>query len=193
MRGVCTIVAALLAILAASGVAACRPAQAPTPASSAPSATAGEVVLATPQDATRSLLTCLRAQRAARARHDGEAVKVAHAQLRALAAQDAILRQYETALRGAPRNPERELDTFVDGWGPIIGYYADGLQLAQMSAPQPTGDPDQVHVLVPATSPAGGATIRIECRRGADRQWRVARVDFAAGAPSTRPATTSAP
>lgn len=194
MRRIEATLLCLVTALAGVPGAACRRGGAPT--SSAPSTQsvpAVAIVLTTPANAARSVLTCLRAERAARLQQDEQAVRYCQDELRLMAARDVILRRYEDLLRSPPADPDKELDNFVSGWGPTIGFYAEGLQLDRIEEPILTADRDRASVRVPAVSPAGSAVIRVECFRGVDKQWRVARLDFEPAPVASRPATVPVP
>lgn len=145
---------------------ATRPAEAP------------QVVLTTPRDAAESVLRCLQAQRAARARDDQAAAAYYHEQLLAIAAHEAIIKQYEALIRRPASDPDETLDRFVRGWGPIVGASLDHLQFDRIRAPsQPAGvSPAGVFVFVDAGE--RDALLRIECVRGAGGLWRIARIDW---------------
>ena len=156
------------------------------------SAPAVQVALATPEEAARSVLTCLHAQWAARQRDDRAAAELYREQLRAMAADNVILARHRGIVRRPSQTPD-VLDTFVQGWGPIIGFYADGLQLDRIQVPDLSAEQDQVFVRVPAASRRGEAIIRLECFRGPDRRWRVARIDFEPTASPPSPTTAPSP
>lgn len=149
-----------------------------------------ELRLDTPEDAARSALQTLLIQRAARARHDESAVEACRARLRQIAARAVILDRYRAVAHGRDVKPDAVIDTFTQGWGPIIGYYADGLKLDRLRVAGSAAG-SLVNVYVPATSDRGEVTIRLECARDARGHWGVARIDFAAG--SGRAPTASAP
>ncbi|MGD8450496.1 MAG: hypothetical protein PVJ57_01645 [Phycisphaerae bacterium] len=152
-----------------------------------------DINLATPQDAARSVLNCLLAERAALHRHDDAAVKLCRKRLRSMVASNAILRRYEDAFHIKPRDPEQHLATYLSGWAPLIGFYADGLKLDSISTVTPVGSTEHAFVRVPATSPAGPAVISLECQKDSDDHWRVARLDFADVATTSQPASAPAP
>jgi hypothetical protein len=183
----------LLAMLGAMALWGCERQGAPSRAATTTRPAPSEIVLTTPKDAARSVLLCLRAQRAARLRHDREADKYYQEQLRALAARDVILKRYEGLTHSPPAKPDELLDTFVRGWGPIIGSYAAGLHLDQLQAPGPPATTSPVNVHVPATSATDHTVIRLECFREPDGLWRVARLDFAPAPPASQSATKPAP
>ena len=170
---------------------ACRRSESSTATPSPASGVA--VTLDTPQDAARSVLNCLLAQRAARKQGDTAAAREYLVQLRSMAARDVIMARYKDRMPESEDEREQKLATFVQGWGPIIGYYADGLQMDQLSEPTPTSDPDVVYVQVPAAVGEERTAIRLECCRGTDKQWRVARIDFAEPTATSQPTTSPSP
>ena len=157
------------------------------------SAPAVQVVLATPEEAARSVLTCLHAQWAARQRGDQATAELCREQLRAMAADNVIQSRHRRVTRRLSQTPDELLDTFVQGWVPIIGFYADGFQLDRIQVPDLPAEQDQVFVRVPAVSSRGEAIIRLECFRGPDRRWRVARIDFEPTAIPPSPTTAPSP
>lgn len=111
-----------------------------------------------------------------------------------MAADNVIRSRHRGVVRRPSQIPDELLDTFVQGWAPIIGFYADGLQLDRIQeVPHLPAEQDQVFVRVPAVSSRGEAIIRLECCRGPDRRWRVARIDFEPTASLPSPTTAPSP
>ncbi len=156
---------------------------------------AGElyVDLTTPEDAARSTLLCLVAERRAIARDDKPAAQRCRQELQSLAAKEGITRR----LRGHPRvsdlSDEEVLDQFTRTWGAIIGYYVEGLDLDRMRCTPPTETAPEALVLVPARGADDAALIRVKCVRGEDKLWRVAAVGFQAEGATSQPASVPAP
>jgi hypothetical protein len=148
-----------------------------------------EIVLATPLDAARSVLTGLQVRRFALRRNDPAAAQRYLEQLRSTAARSIILKRYEEQARRQPDKPDVVLDRFVEGWGSIIGFYADRLQLDQLQAADQPANMDIAHAYLPIGSGADRTAIRLECVRESDGGWRVASIDFATLPVTSRPVT----
>jgi hypothetical protein len=184
----------LAAALAAAMLSACdgRP---NSSSSAADEQSAGEPYtdLTTPENAARSTLLCLVAERRAIARHDKPAAQRCRQDLQALAAKEEIIRR----LRGQPHvsdlSDEEVLDQFTRTWGAIIGYYVEGLELDRMRSTPSAGTAPEVFVLVPARGASDAALIRLKCVRGEDKLWRVAAVGFQAEGAASQPASAPAP
>jgi len=156
---------------------------------------AGEpyVDLTTPENAARSILLCLVAERQAIARKDKPAALRCRRELQSLAAKEEITRR----LRGHPHvsdlSDEQVLDQFTRTWGAIIGYYVEGLDLDRMRCTPPTETAPEALVLVPARGADDAALIRVKCVRGEDKLWRVAAVGFQAEGATSQPTSAPAP
>jgi hypothetical protein len=186
-----TVAAAGLLPLAALVWLACRP-SAPQQVAAAESQPAAPIpiVLSGPKEAARSVLLCLRAIHESHAKHDKAAVTRYLNQLDMAAARDVILRRCQAANPIGIKEPDKVLRNYIEGWVAVVGYYADGLQPDQVKAVGAVTGATQVDVYANAASVHGDVTIRLECLRGEDGLWRVARVDFA---PRTAPATAPSP
>jgi len=186
----CVLIAAFAGLL----FPACRKAERSANSQSATQPSrATQVVLSTPQDAARSVMACLRTLREARQRQDAEAITRGQEQLRSVAAREVILRRFEEALRRPARDPDAEIDNFVQGWAATVGFYLEGVQLDAIRAPEPGPGVNRMDVHVAAAVGGASARIRVECQRGADRKWRVARIDFEPATAATRPTTSPVP
>ncbi len=175
---------------------ACRPAAPDKPAATASATAPIQIVLSGPKEAAHSVLLCLQAIHAAHTRHDRAAVSQYMDQLDTAAASDVILQRCHTANPLLREKPDKILRNFTQGWVAVVGYYADGLHPEQLKTVGSTTGAQRIEVLAAATSANGDATLRLECVRGDDGQWRVARVDFAprpVPAPATAPTTAPAP
>jgi hypothetical protein len=152
---------------------------------------AGElyVDLTTPENAARSTLLCLVAERRAIARGDKSAAQRCRQELRSLAAKEEITRR----LRGNPLvsdlSDEQVLDQVAGNWGAVIGYYAEGLDLDRTQRVSAGETASAAFVLVPARGPHDAALIRVECVRGEENLWGVAAVGFQAERATSQPAS----
>lgn len=189
-RGVWPVLALVAAAVAVAVLPGCRREPAAGPLSTQP-AEPLVIVQTTPQDATRSALACLKARKAARQRGDTAAGRQIQRQLRSLLAEDVVLRRFRDVTHQEPDKREAMLDEFVQGWGAIVGFYIDGLALDSISVAQAAPDSGEAYAYVPAHSRGSSVVIRLECHRGRDGRWRVARIDFTNAAPP-RPATAPA-
>jgi hypothetical protein len=174
------------------GVVGCR--QEKTGLETQPAPPAGEpipLILKTPEDAARTVLTCLRAIRAASLRGDRAAVAWYREQLRPMAARDVILKRYQAIRHTSREDPEVIFDRFLQGWSAILAYYLDGMQLDRLTVASAAGA-TQADVHVPAVSDRGEVLIRLECSRDPDRLWRVARIDFARPTTAATSSSTTA-
>lgn len=187
-RGLMLVGAGLLP-LAAMVWLACRPSGAQhSTAATGQEAVAIPIVLSGPEQAARSALLCLKAIHEARASRDEEAVSRYLEQLDLVAARDTIRRRFQTSYPHSAKDPEAAVDNFVECWAAVVGYYADGLDPNRVNAVDAAAGAFQVDVHATAAGSRGEATIRFECLRGDDGNWRVSRVDFAPRpAPSTQP------
>ncbi len=151
------------------------------------------VDLTTPEEAARSTLLCLVAERRAIARDDEPAELRCRQELQSLVAKEEIIRR----LRGHPHvsdlSDEQVLDQFTRTWGAIIGYYLEGLELDRMRRVSLSGTTAEASVLVPARGVGDAALIRVKCVRGEDKLWRVAAVGFQAEGATSQPASAPAP
>jgi len=156
---------------------------------------AGElyVDLTTPENAARSTLLCLVAERRAIARDDEPAAQRCRQDLQSLAAKEEIIRRLRGHLRVSDLSDEEVLDQFTRTWGAIIGYYVEGLDLDRMRCTPPTETAPEAFVLVPARGADDTALIRVKCVRGEDKLWRVAAVGFHAEGATSQPASAPAP
>jgi len=193
VRSLGTIARLAVALLAAV-LSACD--SRPDSSNSVPDAqSAGElyVDLTTPEDAARSTLLCLVAERRAIAREDKPAAQRCRQELQSLAAKAEIIRR----LRGHPRvsdlSDEEVLDQFTRTWGAIIGYYVGGLDLDRMRRVSLGETAPEALVLVPARGAGDAALIRVKCVRGEDKLWRVAAVGFQAEGATSQPASAPVP
>ena len=156
---------------------------------------AGElyVDLTTPENAARSILLCLVAERRAIARDDKPTALHCRQELQSLAAKEEITRR----LRGHPQvsdlSDEQVLDQFTRTWGAIIGYYVEGLDLDRMRRVSLSETSPEASVLVPARGADDAALIRVKCVRSEDKLWRVAAVGFQAEGATSQPASAPAP
>jgi len=159
----------------------------------------GQLALDTPANAARSALTCIAGLRAARAAGDRAATTHWKQRLVELAAADTILERHRRVAGRPAADESALLARFVGDWPAVAGYYTDHLQpdrieiiTASADGPRPGESPGatRADAYVPATGPAGEANIRLECVRGKDGLWRVARIDFApapASCPTSQP------
>jgi hypothetical protein len=181
--------------MAAAVWLACRP-SAPAQPATAPSeegAAATPIVLSGPKEAARSALLCLKSIHEAHAKHDKAAVNRYLDQLDLAAAHDAILRSCQFGSPDPIKDPDHVIRNFIEGWVAVVGYYADGLQPDQVKAVGAVTGATKVDVYAAAVSVHGDVTVRFECLRGEDGQWRVARVDFAPRPIPESQATASQP
>ena len=151
------------------------------PATGAPPRT--DLALASPLEATQTVLAALQAQLHAAWRGDHRAADAEREWL-----IDYVVAQEQVLTRGRARTTaeQRELlRNLVDSWASIIAYYADGMALEH-----PTLIPaaaDKFTILIPARGPQDRATILVTALQGADRQWRIGAIDL--GPAQTAPAS----
>ena len=142
------------------------------------------IVLETPEDAARSVLTYLQADLQAVARRDRQAERECFEKLRAVASVTTI----ERSFAGLPQFKAVIGDDLVDGylsnWGATVAYYAEGFHFDRMRRASQT--PSKVAVVVPASGLDDDALIQVTCVREDDNQWRVSRIEFVVESPTAR-------
>lgn len=168
------------------------------------------VDLATPQDASRTILMLIQAELKAIALGDrASLVAIRERELQAvdLAGIRSNLNQNARLQNALGENPALGL---VNIWGAMIAYYTDIIEY-DGATKIPGTSPDSMTLRVPARSKTSETQIDVVTLRGADGLWRVTRIGFAPKAaekltiplnqppaaesqPATKPAaSTSAP
>lgn len=132
-----------------------------------------------PEAVARSTLETLRVEIAAAAERDLAAARKARSQLDLLAAKREIEREFRMAPHFKSVLGEDPMRGYIDLWGAVIAYYADGIELDALARASAEQDRSPAVVRVPARSDGRSATIELECVRGDDGLWRVKRVGFA--------------
>jgi hypothetical protein len=157
-----------------------------------PSASVPEVTLSTPEDAARSVLTCLQAHLQAVARDDQQAAKACLEKLRTVAAVTAIEQEFARWPRYKTVIGEDLIEGYVSNWAAAIAYYAgitakdnEGFHFDQMR--RSSEAPSKVAVVVPASGPNDDALIQVTCVREDGAVWRVARIEFVTELPTALP------
>ncbi|MFH1747795.1 MAG: hypothetical protein ABIG44_12235 [Planctomycetota bacterium] len=169
---------AVLPMLLAGVFSGCREKEQASPSAATQPVDRLEIVLTTPKDAALSTLRCLQAQRAARAQGNEAQLSYCRERLREMAARDVILKRHSVSIKHQAPNQDEILDRFIRGWGPIIGAEIDSLRFDLITTPTPTAELKHANVLVPVSAEEADAVLRLECVRGADNLWRVARIDW---------------
>ncbi len=158
-----------------------------------PAATAAPlppVHLSTPEDTVKSLLLTLQAQLGAGGRRDKAAVDAAIEQLAGrIAAADSILSRVSTRAVPVARRSEA-LNQITSTWARLVSHYAVAFELDTMR--RGAERPDAVSIHVQAHGETDRAWLRIDCVK-VERDWRVSRIDFVRGEPTSRPAPASQP
>jgi hypothetical protein len=187
--------AARLAVaLVAAALSACdRAADSSNSATDAQSPDELYVDLTTPEDAARSTLLCLVAERRAIAREDKSAAQRFGRELQSLAAKAEITARLQGQPYMSDLTDEQVLEQFTKTWGAIIGYYLEGLELDRMRRVSLSESAPEALVLVPAHGEDDTALIRVKCVRGQDKLWRAAAVGFQVERATSRPTSAPAP
>ncbi|MEW6251271.1 MAG: hypothetical protein AB1716_11535 [Planctomycetota bacterium] len=186
MTGALSTASAVFAVAAGLCLTACKP-ETPPPAT----APALQVALETPQAAARSLLLGLQAQLHAAWSGDRPTARAYRDQIVArIAAREQLLARRPNLTAD---EQEKFLRTLVDNWASVVSYYADGLKLDEIRL-VPASAAEAAVVAVPAGRGEEKATIHVGLV-SVSGGWRVAAVQFAAGAkqPATATATAGAP
>lgn len=144
----------------------------------------------TPESATRTLLLTLKAQLDAGARRDAAGVTAAVNRLALeIAAADKIL----------ARLPQRDLPPAVraaavkqvaGAWARMVSHYAVEFDFDDMR--RGSAGEDEVSVLVSARGVKDATWLQIDCSK-IGREWRVSRIDFLRGQPTSKPVTGTRP
>ena len=149
-----------------------------------------DVDLSTPESAARSLLMTLKAQLDAGGRRDLAAVDAAVAQLAGgIAAADRIMSSWPTGAVSAAKRSEA-VNQITRTWARLISHYAVSFEFDKMR--RGATRPETVLVLVPAHGKTDTAWLRIDCVE-VESDWRVSRIDFLRGEPTSQPASASQP
>lgn len=148
------------------------------------------VDLSTPESTVKSLLLTLQAQLDAGGRRDSAAVDAAIGQLAGrIAAADSILSRVSTRAVPAAKRAEA-VSQITRTWARLVSHYAVtfGLDNTRRGAERP----DAVSIHVQARGETDTAWLRIDCVK-VESEWRVSRIDFLRGEPTSRPAPASQP
>jgi hypothetical protein len=146
-----------------------------------------EVVLQTPEDATRSVLTCLQADLRAVAHHDKPAQTECLEKLRTVAADTAIQQEFAKWPQFKAVAADDLIEGYINNWAAAIAYYGEGFHFGRMRRASET--PSGVAVVVPASGPEDEALIQVTCVREDGGLWRVSRIEFVVESPTARPAS----
>ena len=148
------------------------------------------VDLSTPEAATRTLMLTLKAQLDAGARRDRNTVRSAAELLSGrIAAEDRIVNRLSVgALAGAARATMVKMVT--RNWGGLVSHYAEQFELDGMRRGR--SGPDEVVMLVRARGRTDSAWLKIDCVK-VESEWRIWRIDFLHGEPTSRPVASSQP
>jgi hypothetical protein len=188
--------ACLAILVGAVAVGGCRRAVTSTSAEQA-AVPALDIVLKTPEDATRGLLDTLRAQLQATARGDRAAARRYRDQVvERVAARDQIMARYRALPGHVPQAEAEVLNTLMENWASILSYYANGLALSEMKRSVVGSEGGGAVVDVPAHGPDDRAILRVACVRGPDDEWRILAIGLEPGLMptlATQPAAASQP
>lgn len=195
----CVAFLALPALLLLSG---CMRAPGKLPANEIP-----VVDLATPRDATRTILMLIQAELKAIALNDRAALATIRGRELESIDADGIRKSLGASLRGSALLGDDPAAGLVNLWGSTISYYCDIIEYDGGNE-SVTPTPNTAILIIPAHSKTGEAKLSVALQRGADSKWRTSRITFAAppvpisvpvtvGPPATtapaQPAATGAP
>lgn len=148
------------------------------------------VDLSTPESAVKSLLLTLQAQLDAGGRRDLAAVDAAIGQLAGrIAAADSILSRLPNGSVPVAKRAEA-VNQITRSWGRLVSHYALTFELDNMR--RGAQRPDAVSVHVQARGERDTVWLRIDCVK-VESDWRVSRIDFLRGEPTSKPAPASQP